>query len=244
MAYEFVPSVALDASGREVPNFDGGEFHNSDYTEELNASTDVFDESDFVWDQATGSYRHKLDLWDETDHKSYDEDYVDEDAFINENYNMTLDELPDDAVEELMDTVGGVAQYRQLTAWAYSNLDQQSITEYDAAMDSGDLESIQQWVQWLSDEAAERGFYPDAEAEVEDEEPSEYEVFRDDVIGWAKSTLPPDVIAQLDYVFSNHGDPNDQAQATQWLIHQYQNQNHYSDFNGEVVAGQSHRYFQ
>ena len=63
------------------------------------------------------------------------------DAYLNSQQQMTQD-LSDAEMSTIYNSVGGEEQYRQLTSWAADNWQQAEIDAYDAAIETGDMNTI------------------------------------------------------------------------------------------------------
>lgn len=63
------------------------------------------------------------------------------DAYLNTQQEMTQD-LSDAEMDTIYNSVGGEDQYRQLTSWAADNWQQAEIDAYDAAIETGDMNTI------------------------------------------------------------------------------------------------------
>ena len=133
-AMTFVPAVVEDASGREFCSVEHGTVH-------------------------TGQVKQQIIDQHNSDPEAIIGTYVDSD----DNEIGSYVEYTDDDLDGLMDSVGGEENYEAMLQWASRALSQEDISEYDAVMESEDINEISRYVHQLA------GLYQNRNSESNDE---------------------------------------------------------------------------
>jgi hypothetical protein len=173
----------------------------------------VDDDSDYYEDQF-GNLHHKYaDLDPQRVHDL--EDQLDGEA----DYEAS------DA-DALMDIVGGNESYSAMTQWASRHLSDDAIAEFDAVIDSGNLNAMEEAIIWLAEQYQMNGGYED-DAEVFDDSESEIheavlEAYPNynEMTSWAEDNIDPESIAQFNQVMDS-GDADEIAECVDWLARQF-----------------------
>ena len=137
--YTVTPSIYYDESGQEIVTFDDASVHNNDYRQNIIDDFNNNNES-YIVEHADGSHTHAFDIEDSF---KYSDDYVEEQT----QADFYVDDISDADRDLVQNQVGGEERYQEIMEWASENLDESTIEDFDAIIDTGDVEAILQAVE-------------------------------------------------------------------------------------------------
>ena len=151
MSYQVTPTIKYNADGSEYLSYDDAVVTDSSYKEEIHRQHVYEQESgdeDFVWDPESQTYRHRFADLDPELLDQHGEQY----ALNPEDYEVEETdgrEFSDAERDHLFGMVGGSDNYSVLMEFAKENMPDDFIQQYDAIMQSGDMEQSQEAISVL-----------------------------------------------------------------------------------------------
>lgn len=107
--------------------------------------------------------------------------------------------------EPLMDLVGGQDAYEMMTRWAAANLPQDLIDQYDAIIDNGDINDIEEAMLWLEQQFHQYGGEFEVEEEISELKADVLDVYPeyDEMVAWARELMTEEAIIDYDSVMDS-----------------------------------------